>query len=297
MNRTQWLGLMLLITLSVSLAMILFQQNHPEFGPFGDQYPEGWTVFQIEEDLKGEDSRLEAVIIVVAKIARTAIREFFLSWESWAFAAWIIAVFGGAEFLRALSGLIARVSVLAHQVRALTPEVAPAGAPATAAPVEKIQPPKPEQKPEPDDVSEIASKRVKVKVNHSTGGLSAVVVAGPFSGKTLTELSAGQLQQLLVEADNDIRTKHLIEAWLDRAHPGWRSKGIKPKDAQRAMDIKRAAALLGVKDCATADEINAAFRRISKIVHPDGGGSDELFNTVRLARDILLAALAGKKAA
>ncbi len=36
-------------------------------------------------------------------------------------------------------------------------------------------------------------------------------------------------------------------------------------------------------------EINAAFRRLAKIAHPDAGGSDEDYRTITEARDALLA--------
>jgi curved DNA-binding protein CbpA len=35
-------------------------------------------------------------------------------------------------------------------------------------------------------------------------------------------------------------------------------------------------------------EINAAFRRLAKIAHPDAGGSDEHYRSITEARDALL---------
>ena len=35
-------------------------------------------------------------------------------------------------------------------------------------------------------------------------------------------------------------------------------------------------------------EINAAFRRLAKIAHPDAGGSDEQYRSITDARDALL---------
>ena len=40
-------------------------------------------------------------------------------------------------------------------------------------------------------------------------------------------------------------------------------------------------------------DINAAFRRLAKIAHPDAGGSDELYRRIAQARDALLERFAG----
>ena len=45
--------------------------------------------------------------------------------------------------------------------------------------------------------------------------------------------------------------------------------------------------ILSVAPDADAEELRAAFRRLSKKVHPDAGGSDELFGRVKHAYDIL----------
>lgn len=46
--------------------------------------------------------------------------------------------------------------------------------------------------------------------------------------------------------------------------------------------------LLGVEPGATRDVIAAAYRRIARVAHPDGGGTDELFRVVEGARRDLL---------
>jgi hypothetical protein len=45
--------------------------------------------------------------------------------------------------------------------------------------------------------------------------------------------------------------------------------------------------ILGVAPDADAEELRAAFRRLSKKVHPDAGGSDVLFGRVKDAYDVL----------
>ncbi|MDH4077506.1 MAG: J domain-containing protein [Acidimicrobiia bacterium] len=55
------------------------------------------------------------------------------------------------------------------------------------------------------------------------------------------------------------------------------------------MDGRTAAAVLGITQGATRDEIRRAFRARAKIVHPDAHGTDQAFVTLRAAADLLLA--------
>jgi len=55
------------------------------------------------------------------------------------------------------------------------------------------------------------------------------------------------------------------------------------------MDGRTAAAVLGITQGATRDEIRRAFRARAKIVHPDAHGTDEAFVALRAAADLLLA--------
>lgn len=56
------------------------------------------------------------------------------------------------------------------------------------------------------------------------------------------------------------------------------------------MDGRTAAAVLGITQGATRDEIRRAFRARAKLAHPDAHGTDEAFVTLRAAADLLLAA-------
>lgn len=56
------------------------------------------------------------------------------------------------------------------------------------------------------------------------------------------------------------------------------------------MDGRTAAAVLGITQGATRDEIRRAFRARAKLAHPDANGTDEAFVTLRAAADLLLAA-------
>lgn len=55
------------------------------------------------------------------------------------------------------------------------------------------------------------------------------------------------------------------------------------------MDGSTAAAVLGITQEATRDEIRRAFRARAKLAHPDAHGTNEAFVTLRAAADLLLA--------
>lgn len=46
--------------------------------------------------------------------------------------------------------------------------------------------------------------------------------------------------------------------------------------------------ILGVSQTATSNEIKAAYKRLSLLLHPDRGGTDALFRELTKARDVLL---------
>ena len=55
-------------------------------------------------------------------------------------------------------------------------------------------------------------------------------------------------------------------------------------------------AVLGVSATASDDEVHSAYRHLAPIVHPDRGGTDELFRVVATAHDVLTAAVAQPRA-
>lgn len=62
-----------------------------------------------------------------------------------------------------------------------------------------------------------------------------------------------------------------------------------PPSPQRADDVAKARALLGLSPDADAKAIRAAHRRLIASVHPDKGGTEALAAQINAARDLLLA--------
>jgi hypothetical protein len=60
----------------------------------------------------------------------------------------------------------------------------------------------------------------------------------------------------------------------------------------RPQALLRARALLGIEAGASREEIIAAHRRLTTLVHPDRGGSNAAMQEANAARDLLLEDLA-----
>jgi DnaJ family protein C protein 19 len=65
----------------------------------------------------------------------------------------------------------------------------------------------------------------------------------------------------------------------------------------RSQALFRARKLLGVEAGAGREEIIAAHRRLTALVHPDIGGSNAVMQEANAARDLLLAELPGPRGA
>lgn len=61
----------------------------------------------------------------------------------------------------------------------------------------------------------------------------------------------------------------------------------------RSFELDRARSVLGIRDDATREEINIAWREQLAEHHPDKGGDEQLAQMINRARDILLEDLEG----
>ena len=126
-----------------------------------------------------------------------------------------------------------------------------------------------------------------MRLDPASGTLSGRVTAGRQAGRDLADLSPDDLRALLAEAAaTDPDSVPLLEAWLDRVHPGWREASPAPGPAPGGR--AEALAVLGLAEGATEAEIRAAHARLMRSAHPDAGGSDWLAARLNAARDALL---------
>lgn len=119
--------------------------------------------------------------------------------------------------------------------------------------------------------------------------------AGRFAGRTLDSLSREELVALYGEVVSRPRDRAMLEAYLDRRIPGWR-ENVDRDAAGRSrrapgsgtMTNEQAYQILGLAPGAGEAEINAAYRRLMKRVHPDQGGSTFLAAQINEAKERLL---------
>jgi hypothetical protein len=74
----------------------------------------------------------------------------------------------------------------------------------------------------------------------------------------------------------------------DLRPPGKPGQASSPRASRGAMTREEAYAVLGLAPGANEETIRAAHRRLMRMAHPDGGGSDWLASRINQARDTLL---------
>lgn len=144
--------------------------------------------------------------------------------------------------------------------------------------------------------STIETDYLAMSLDHDSGSMSGIVIAGAFEGRRVEDLTPAQLLDLLAECKtHDAEGARLLEAYLDREHPDWRGStedadnaGQGTTTTQRDMDRAEALRVLGLAEGASDADIKEAHRRLIAGLHPDHGGSDYLAAQINRAKDILL---------
>lgn len=149
--------------------------------------------------------------------------------------------------------------------------------------------------PTPGKRSTVRSAAFEMELDHDTGTLSGVVIAGRFEGRELASLSVEDLLALWLDLEEDGESRALLEAYLDRRAPGWRedmNAHAQPRftgaPSTGPMTDQEAYQILGLEPGANEAEIREAHRRLMMAVHPDRGGSTFLAARINEAKDILL---------
>jgi hypothetical protein len=148
--------------------------------------------------------------------------------------------------------------------------------------------------------SRIDTKYLRMALDHDSGALDGLVLAGRHRDQLLSKLTLEQLLEVRAECiADDPQGVPLIEAYLDRIHGAtWREKGssrqssddTSPRRASTVMTREEAFAVLGLQTTANDAEIRETHHRLMMKLHPDHGGSDYLAAKINQARDVLLGA-------
>jgi len=141
-------------------------------------------------------------------------------------------------------------------------------------------------------VSRVRSAFLEMELDHDTGAMRGVILAGPREGTRLEALDVETLIGLISEIDDESRS--LLAAYLDRRDAGWREHAQADAAAGRGgaprgpMSQEEAYQILGLQPGAKAEDIVHAHRTLMKRIHPDQGGTNYLAARVNEAKDTLL---------
>ncbi|RVC78104.1 molecular chaperone DnaJ [Mesorhizobium sp. M4A.F.Ca.ET.022.05.2.1] len=150
-------------------------------------------------------------------------------------------------------------------------------------------------RPPPGRRSTVRTAALEMELDHKTGGLEGLVLAGRHEGKMLGAMSLAELQQLYRELSGDPESRQLLETYLDGRFPIWRKnaepdggEGLGVAPGAGAMTKEEAYKILGLEAGAAAADVRKAHRRLMQRLHPDIGGTSFLAARINEAKDVLL---------
>lgn len=148
----------------------------------------------------------------------------------------------------------------------------------------------------PGKRSTVRTAALEMELDHDSGGLEGVVLAGRHEGRVLSELGMEELIELHRDLSSDGESLQLLQTYLDGRFPAWREnadadmgdrQGTAPGSG--AMTEQEAYQVLGLEAGASPAEVRKAHRRLMQRMHPDLGGSSFLAARINQAKDVLLA--------
>jgi hypothetical protein len=147
----------------------------------------------------------------------------------------------------------------------------------------------------PGQRSTVRTAALEMELDHDSGALEGLVLAGRYEGRTLGDLGLEELRELYAELPGDPESRQLLETYLDSRFPVWREdpdahggEGLRAPPGTGAMTKQEAYKILGLEAGATAADIRKAHRRLMQRLHPDLGGTSFLAARINEAKDVLL---------
>lgn len=142
--------------------------------------------------------------------------------------------------------------------------------------------------------SPMRSRLIEMTLDRKTGRPHGRLLDG--RGTSLDTLDRAQCQSLLATCRReDPEGVRLLEPYLDRRFPGWRTAHHADNDARERrarftsrMSEDEAYQVLGLGRGASRDDIVRSHRTVMKKWHPDQGGSADLAARANEAKEVLL---------
>lgn len=147
----------------------------------------------------------------------------------------------------------------------------------------------------PGKRSTVRTAALEMELDHNTGALEGLVLAGRQEGKMLGAMGLAELKQLYRELPGDPESRQLLETYLDGRFPVWREdaqpdrgEGLGVPPGSGSMTKEEAYKILGLEAGAAATDVRKAHRRLMQRLHPDIGGTSFLAARINEAKDVLL---------
>jgi len=143
--------------------------------------------------------------------------------------------------------------------------------------------------------STVRTAALEMDLDHDSGKLEGLVLAGRYEGKMLGAMGLTDLRQLYGELSPDMESRQLLETYLDGRFPVWRKdaqphsgEGLGVAPGAGAMTKEEAYKVLGLEAGAAAADIRKAHRRLMQRLNADVGGTSVLAARINEAKDVLL---------
>jgi hypothetical protein len=150
------------------------------------------------------------------------------------------------------------------------------------------------EKPKPRRAM-VRTAALEMELDHETGSLEGLVLAGRREGRLLGSMSKAELIALYKELAADSESRQLLEAYLDSRFPVWRKdpkanlgKRLGGAPGSGPMTKEEAYKVLGLEAGAAAADVREAHRRLMQRLHADVGGTSFLAARINEAKDVLL---------
>lgn len=145
--------------------------------------------------------------------------------------------------------------------------------------------------------SQVESAYLRMSLDHDSGRMDGEIIEGQFKGRVLSVMTLPDLLVFRAEISRDHDSLSLVEAYLDRAHVGWRDEDGAGQQRQEGGDVPQSSGpmtreeayrVLGLEPGVESKIVKAAYRQLMTKLHPDRGGSAYLAAKINEAKDILL---------
>ncbi|MAI54219.1 MAG: hypothetical protein CBC55_07615 [Gammaproteobacteria bacterium TMED95] len=139
--------------------------------------------------------------------------------------------------------------------------------------------------PKSGNHSEVDSHYLRMRLDHDSGELDGTILAGRFTGETLSSLTLDALLAFREEIEEDEASCQLLDTFLDRYHD-WQEQA--PSSNAGNLTTQEAEAILGLTPPYDRAAVIAAHRKLMQRHHPDRGGNHEFAARLNAAKDQIL---------